>query len=118
MPRNSTGNRVSRAAATGGGRTYRGQMPVNWYAGLVGIVILGIVSIVFARYEYQHHKTAAKVQPAVGTTLYAAYDINICGTSQAPLAASSGGAGVMSVERSIIRSQWDGGCPRRWPREE
>src|ERR1700728_3289592 len=103
MPRNSTGNRVSRAAATGGGRTYRGQMPVNWYAGLVGIVILGLVSIIFARYEYQHHKTTPTVQPAVGTTLYAAYEINICGKAQAPLAASSGGEGITAIEGGVLQ---------------
>ena len=42
MARSSTGKSVARAAATGGGTTYRGQMPVNWYAALVIIVILGI----------------------------------------------------------------------------
>jgi hypothetical protein len=103
MPRNSTGNRVSRAAATGGGRTYRGQMPVNWYAGLVGIVILGLFSIIFARYEYQHHKTTAAVQPAVGTTLYAAYEINICGKVQAPLTPTSAGQGITAIEGGVLQ---------------
>ena len=70
---------MSRAAATGGGRTYRGQVPVNWYAGLAAIVILGLVSIVFARHEYQHNSTAAAVQPAVGKTLYAGFAFDICG---------------------------------------
>jgi hypothetical protein len=79
MPPTSSGKWVSRAAATGGGRTYRGQVPVNWYAGLVVLVILGLASIAFARYEYQHKSTAAKVTPAVGQTLYAAYAFDICG---------------------------------------
>ena len=35
MARSSSGKSVARAAATGGGATYRGQMPVNWYAALV-----------------------------------------------------------------------------------
>ncbi len=38
---NSTGKWVERAATTGGGRTYRGQMPVNWYASLAVICIVG-----------------------------------------------------------------------------
>ena len=42
MARSSSGKSVARAAATGGGTTYRGQMPVNWYAALVIIVIIGI----------------------------------------------------------------------------
>ncbi len=83
---------MSRAAATGGGRTYRGQVPVNWYAGLVVLVILGLASIAFARYEYQHKTTAAKVTPAVGQTLYAGYAFDICGKAQPSLAASSTGA--------------------------
>ena len=92
MPRSSSGKWVSRAAATGGGRTYRGQVPVNWYAGLVGIVIIGLVSIVFARYEYQHHKAAATVQPTVGATLYAGFGFNICGKELQTLSANANGA--------------------------
>lgn len=92
MPRSSSGKWVSRAAATGGGRTYRGQVPVNWYAGLVAIVILGLVSIVFARYEYQHLKATSKVQPAVGTTLYAGIGFNICGKELQTLSANANGS--------------------------
>lgn len=88
MSPSATGRRVSRAAATGGGRTYRGQVPVNWYAALVIIVILGLVSIVFSRYEFEHpHSTT--VQPAVGHTLFAGYQIEVCGKVFAPLAAST-----------------------------
>jgi hypothetical protein len=94
MPRSSSGKWVSRAAATGGGRTYRGQVPVNWYAGLVVIVIIGLVSIVFARYEYQHHKAVATVQPAIGSTLYAGLGFNICGKELQTLSASANGATV------------------------
>ncbi len=53
MASSSSGKSVARAAATGGGRTYRGQRPLNWYAGLALIVILGIGSIVIARIDYQ-----------------------------------------------------------------
>ena len=37
MASNQTGKWVQRAATTGGGRTYRGQMPVNWYASLARV---------------------------------------------------------------------------------
>jgi len=89
MPRSSTGKWVSRVAATGGGRTYRGQVPVNWYAALILIVILGLVSIVIARHSYQHPHKVVTAQPAVGTTLYAGLAIDVCGTVQPPLPAST-----------------------------
>jgi hypothetical protein len=103
MSPSTTGKWVSRAAATGGGRTYRGQVPVNWYAALVVLVILGLVSIVFSRYEYEHPHSA-KVQPAVGTTLFAGYSIEVCGKVLAPLAASvnSTTAGVTTPGLGVL----------------
>jgi len=89
MPRNSTGKWVARAAATGGGRTYRGQRPVNWYLGLAVLVVLGLLSIIFARYEYQHPKKAVAVQPTVGQHWFAGISFDECGQQLAPLAASS-----------------------------
>ncbi len=89
MPRRSTGKWVSRAGATGGGRTYRGQMPVNWYAALVLIVLVGIASVVYSRYEYQHPTKSTAAFPKVGQTLFAGLSIDICGTVQKPLPAST-----------------------------
>ena len=105
MPRSSTGKWVTRAATTGGGRTYRGQVPVNWYAGLILIVVLGLVSVVFARYEYQHHKAAAAVQPAVGTTLYAALGFDVCGKQLPPISASTNSAvaGLTTVGQGVLQ---------------
>src|SRR5580693_5774739 len=70
MARSSSGRSVARAAATGGGASYRGQMPVNWYAALVVIVLVGIASIALAKYHY--NQTPAVVEPTVGTTWHAA----------------------------------------------
>jgi len=90
MPRSTSGKWVARAAATGGGRTYRGQTPVNWYAALVLIVLLGLASVVFARYEYQHGAAANTVAPVKGgSPWFAAIDFNICGTQQSPLASNA-----------------------------
>jgi hypothetical protein len=89
MPPSSTGRWVSRAASTGGGRSYRGQRPVNWYAGLVLIVLVGLFSVIYSRYEYRHHQAAAAVQPVVGHTLFAGLAIDVCGTVEKPLAAST-----------------------------
>jgi hypothetical protein len=86
MARSSSGKSVARAAATGGGTTYRGQMPVNWYAALVIIVILGIGSIALAKYNY--NKVGAVVEPTVGTSWHAGLAFDICGTMEEALPAS------------------------------
>ena len=86
MPRSSSGRWVARAGATGGGRTYRGQAPVNWYMALVLIVILGLGSIVFARYEYERGKQADTIPPTTKTTWFAGYSIDVCGKQLSPLA--------------------------------
>jgi hypothetical protein len=91
MARSSTGKTVARAAATGGGTSYRGQMPVNWYAALVVIVILGIGSVALARYHYA--KGASKVAPTVGQTWHAAVAFNICGKTEPALTATATGSG-------------------------
>jgi len=86
MARSSSGKSVARAAATGGGATYRGQMPVNWYAALVVILLVGIASIALAKYNY--NKTSPVVEPTIGTTWHAGLGVDICGTTEPALAAS------------------------------
>ena len=89
MARSSSGKSVARAAATGGGTTYRGQMPVNWYAALVIIVLVGVGSIAFAKYHYDQHPPV--VEPTTNTTWHAALAFDICGTVQPALPASPTG---------------------------
>jgi hypothetical protein len=105
MARSSTGKSVARAAATGGGTTYRGQMPVNWYAALVIIVVLGIGSVAFARYEYS--RGPSTTAPVVGQTWHAALAFDLCGTSEpnvapTPSTSASGlvttGDGLMVID--------------------
>ena len=86
MARSSSGRSVARAAATGGGATYRGQMPVNWYAALVVIVLLGAGSVALARYHYG--QTAPATQPIVGQTWHAGLAFDVCGKIEPALAAS------------------------------
>lgn len=87
MARSSSGKSVARAAATGGGATYRGQMPVNWYAALVVIVLIGLASVAVAKYHY--NQTAAAVEPTTHTTWHAGLAFDVCGTMQPALAAST-----------------------------
>ena len=86
MARSSSGKSVARAAATGGGATYRGQMPVNWYAALVVIVLVGLASVAIAKYHY--NQSPNTTPPTVGTTWHAALSFDICGTTQPALTAS------------------------------
>ena len=90
MARSSSGRSVARAAATGGGTTYRGQMPVNWYAALVIIVLVGLGSVALAKYNY--NSNAPAVQPTTNTTWHAALAIDICGTMEPALPATPAGA--------------------------
>jgi hypothetical protein len=104
MARSSSGKSVARAAATGGGTTYRGQMPVNWYAALVIIVIIGVASIALAKYNY--NKVPTVVEPAIGTSWHAGLAFDVCGTMEPAIPASPStatgltttGGGVILVE--------------------
>ena len=102
MARSSSGKSVARAAATGGGTTYRGQMPVNWYAALVIIILVGIGSIALAKYNY--NQVPAVVEPAVGTSWHAGLAFDICGTMEPALAASPSSAttGLTSAGNGVL----------------
>ncbi len=92
MASNSTGKWVERAATTGGGRTYRGQMPVNWYASLAAICIVGLLLVGFSRYQRTHQSASSSGSPTTHEQWYAALGIDICGTFKPNLAASTNGA--------------------------
>ncbi len=89
MPSNSTGKWVQRAATTGGGRTYRGQVPINWYATLVLICVVGLVLIGFSRYQRTHTSNSSSGPPTTQQTWYAALGIDVCGTMEPNLPAST-----------------------------
>jgi hypothetical protein len=66
-------------------------MPVNWYAALVLIVLLGIGSVALARHNYT--KGSHAVAPIVGQTWHAGLAVDICGTTQPALTATASGSG-------------------------
>jgi hypothetical protein len=79
-------------------------MPVNWYAALVIIVVIGIGSIAWAKYDY--NKVPAVIEPTIGTAWHAGLAFDICGTTEAALPASptsattgltTTGSGVLSI---------------------
>ncbi len=89
MPSSSTGKWVQRAATTGGGRTYRGQMPVNWYASLIIICVVGLLLIGFSRYQRTHQTASSSGPPTTQQQWFAALGIDICGKVQPDLPAST-----------------------------
>ena len=103
MARKDSGKWVARAAATGGGRSYRGQMPLKWYGSLVLIVVLGISFIAYSRYERQHPSSGTP--PTVGSHWYAALAIDVCGDVQPNLASNPTGTtpGLHTDGDGVIR---------------
>ena len=89
MASNSTGKWVARAASTGGGKTYRGQMPINWYASLVIIVVVGLLLVGFSRYQRTHKVNNSTGPPTTTQTWHAALGIDICWTIEPNLPAST-----------------------------
>jgi len=89
MASNQTGKWVQRAATTGGGRTYRGQMPVNWYASLAVIIVVGLFLVGLSRYQLTHRTTSSSGPPTTSQTWYAALGIDVCGTIEPNLPAST-----------------------------
>jgi uncharacterized membrane protein YgcG len=88
---------VSRAAATGPSRSHRGKTPINWSIALVVILVFGVASIAFSRYEYAKSTAAAK--PA---TWYAGLSFVRCGVQQAPLPASTAGNGITTPGSGVL----------------
>ena len=81
MPGDNFSRRVARAAAVGGGRSYRSQTPVVWYATLLAICLLGVGLVGYSRYERLNGvatPSAAK-SPTAGNEWEAAVAVDVCG---------------------------------------
>lgn len=82
MAKSTTGKWVSKVAASGGGKAYKKSRPNNYYGVIALIVVFGLLSVVYSRYEYQNPTTAANgPQPQIGTTWYAALSFQDCGVN-------------------------------------
>lgn len=82
MPGDNFSRRVARAAAAGGGRTYRAQTPVTWYLVVLVICLLGVSLVAFSRYELLHplpKVVAAKTPPTASNEWEAAVSVDVCG---------------------------------------
>jgi hypothetical protein len=81
VAKSTSGKWVSRVGAAGGGKTYSKTRPSSFYAALVLIVVLGLALVVYSRYEYQHPVKKVVVEPAIGTTQFAALSVQDCGVT-------------------------------------
>lgn len=80
MAKGSAGKRVARAAATGGSRTRRGEIPIGFYTALALIMVIGIFVIGYSRYERLNPTGAAAAAPRVGQTWHVALGVYDCNT--------------------------------------
>ncbi len=105
MAKSTAGKWVSRVGASGGGKAYKKTRPGNYYGALAVIVILGLASTVFARYDYQHPASAVSgTPPTIGTTWYAALSIQACGAPLPFLATNPSFSGGFRVQpANVIR---------------
>ncbi len=77
---------VSKVGASGGGKAYKKNRPINYYGALAVIVVLGMASVILARYDYQNPVAAsAGTPPAIGTTWFSVVNFDICGVNESLL---------------------------------
>ncbi len=98
MTASNTGSWVRRVGAAGGGRTYRRRRPINYYGALGLILVLGVFSVGFARYDYR------KGPPTLPAPAVVALGISTCGTQVPSLAPdpSSSLLGYQMLEHGVL----------------
>jgi hypothetical protein len=82
VAKSSLGKAVSRVGASGGGRTYAKTRPAAYYFVLAIIVVLGLASVGYSRYERTHPVVISTAFPAKGSQGYFALALDACGTAQ------------------------------------
>src|SRR5579863_8307422 len=109
MARQDAGKWVTRAGSTGGGRTYRARVPYRWYSGLALIVVVGIVLVVYSRYENLHPAASpTNVAPTTSDHWVAGLNFDLCGSQQtlpASSNASNDNLGIYSSGNGVIQIQ-------------
>ena len=79
---------------------------MNYYGILGVVVILGLASVVLARYDYQHpqrHHARPAVAPKIGTTWYAALGVDVCGSRVADLPTGTSTGGLSLLGSNVIK---------------
>ena len=98
---------VSKVGASGGGKAYKKNRPINYYGALAVIVVLGMASVILARYDYQNPVAAsAGTPPAIGTTWFSVVNFDICGVNESLLQSDptyKGGFTVAAADGRPVR---------------
>ena len=97
--------RVARAQASGRGAKVRRQIPLGFYTAVVVIVVAGVASIGYSKYELDHPTTArtSSVQPAIGTTWHTAIGFDACGKYLPVLTRTTDAAsGITSLGNGVL----------------
>ncbi len=103
MAKSATGKWVSKVGASGGSKAYKKTRPSNYYAVLVMIFVVGLAATIFSRYDYQHPATAATgTPPTVGTTWFAALNIDVCGVPLPALKADPNSIYGLKVQQANV----------------
>ncbi len=79
---------------------------MNYYGVVAVIVLLGLASVVLARYEYQHPSHKAKthaIAPTIGSTSYAALAVDDCGTRVPFLTPGHSTGGLSLLASNVIK---------------
>ena len=79
---------------------------MNYYGILGAVVILGLASVVLARFDYQHpqhHHAQPAVAPKIGTTWYAALGVDVCGSRLADLPTGISTGGLSLLGSNVIK---------------
>ena len=102
MAKSNSGKWVSRVGAGGGGKAYKKSRPFNYYGAISVIVVLGLLSVVYSRYEYQN--PASETAPAIGTTWFAAFAGEACGQTMPALVpdAQTATNGLVVTQQNVI----------------
>jgi hypothetical protein len=73
---------------------------MNFYGVLTIVVVLGFLSVVWARYDYRNGssaKTSTSLPPLAGTTSYSGLGIDVCGALQPSLPATKATSGSLLI---------------------
>lgn len=117
MAKGSIGKQVARAAATGGGRTTRGEIPLGFYATLAIISILGIFLVGYSRYELQHPVSKPVVHPVIGDNWNFAFGIYDCSsflpnlpkvTAPSNASFTTAGSGIVNLSPKVAADEGTG----------
>ena len=75
---------------------------MNYYGAITLIVVLGLLSVIYSRYEYQNPASAEA--PAIGTTWFAAFNGEACGTTMPALVADATTAtnGLTVTQKNVL----------------